>query len=37
MPGVHSVRNALAASAAALAAGADLQAVARGLASFRAV
>jgi UDP-N-acetylmuramoyl-tripeptide--D-alanyl-D-alanine ligase len=37
MPGVHSVRNALAAAAAALAAGADLQAVARGLASFRAV
>jgi UDP-N-acetylmuramoyl-tripeptide--D-alanyl-D-alanine ligase len=37
MPGVHSVRNALAAAAAALAAGADLPAVARGLASFRAV
>jgi UDP-N-acetylmuramoyl-tripeptide--D-alanyl-D-alanine ligase len=37
MPGVHSVRNALAASAAALAAGASLAAVARGLASFRAV
>jgi UDP-N-acetylmuramoyl-tripeptide--D-alanyl-D-alanine ligase len=37
MPGLHSVRNALAAAAAALAAGADLAAVARGLASFRAV
>ena len=37
MPGVHSVRNALAATAAALAAGASLEAVARGLASFRAV
>jgi UDP-N-acetylmuramoyl-tripeptide--D-alanyl-D-alanine ligase len=37
MPGVHSVRNALAAAAAALATGADLPAVARGLASFRAV
>ena len=37
LPGVHSVRNALAATAAALAAGADLPAVARGLATFRAV
>jgi UDP-N-acetylmuramoyl-tripeptide--D-alanyl-D-alanine ligase len=36
-PGVHSVRNALAAAAAALAAGAELQAVARGLAAFRPV
>jgi UDP-N-acetylmuramoyl-tripeptide--D-alanyl-D-alanine ligase len=36
-PGVHSVRNALAAAAAALAAGASLEAVARGLAAFRAV
>jgi len=37
VPGVHSVRNALAAAAAALAAGASLEAVARGLAAFRAV
>jgi UDP-N-acetylmuramoyl-tripeptide--D-alanyl-D-alanine ligase len=36
-PGVHSVRNALAAAATALAAGATLEAVARGLAAFRAV
>jgi UDP-N-acetylmuramoyl-tripeptide--D-alanyl-D-alanine ligase len=36
-PGVHSVRNALAAAAAALAAGASLDAVGRGLAAFRAV
>jgi UDP-N-acetylmuramyl pentapeptide synthase len=36
-PGVHSVRNALAAAAAALAAGASLEAVGRGLATFRAV
>ncbi len=37
MAGVHSVRNALAATAAALATGASLAAIARGLASFRAV
>jgi UDP-N-acetylmuramoyl-tripeptide--D-alanyl-D-alanine ligase len=37
LPGVHSVRNALAAAAAALAAGASLHAIARGLAAFRAV
>ena len=37
VPGLHSVRNALAAATAALAAGASLEAVARGLESFRAV
>jgi UDP-N-acetylmuramoyl-tripeptide--D-alanyl-D-alanine ligase len=37
VPGVHSVRNALAAAAAALAAGATLGEAARGLATFRAV
>jgi UDP-N-acetylmuramoyl-tripeptide--D-alanyl-D-alanine ligase len=36
-PGVHNVRNALAAAAAATAAGASLEAVARGLAAFRPV
>jgi UDP-N-acetylmuramoyl-tripeptide--D-alanyl-D-alanine ligase len=36
-PGVHNVRNALAAAAAATAAGASLDAVARGLAAFRPV
>jgi UDP-N-acetylmuramoyl-tripeptide--D-alanyl-D-alanine ligase len=36
-PGVHNVRNALAAAAAASAAGASLEAVARGLAAFRPV
>jgi UDP-N-acetylmuramoyl-tripeptide--D-alanyl-D-alanine ligase len=36
-PGLHSVRNALAAAAAALAAGASLDAIGRGLAAFRAV
>ena len=36
-PGLHNVRNALAAAAAALAAGASLDAVARGLAAFRPV
>ena len=35
--GLHNVRNALAAAAAATAAGASLDAVARGLAAFRAV
>jgi len=37
VPGLHNVRNALAAAAAALAAGADLDAVAGGLTSFRPV
>jgi UDP-N-acetylmuramoyl-tripeptide--D-alanyl-D-alanine ligase len=37
VPGLHNVRNALAATAAATAAGASLQAVARGLMKFRAV
>jgi UDP-N-acetylmuramoyl-tripeptide--D-alanyl-D-alanine ligase len=37
VPGLHSVRNALAAAAAALAAGATLVEAARGLAAFRAV
>ncbi|HSD40369.1 MAG TPA: UDP-N-acetylmuramoyl-tripeptide--D-alanyl-D-alanine ligase, partial [Burkholderiales bacterium] len=37
VPGLHSVRNALAAAAAALAAGATLAEAARGLAAFRAV
>ena len=37
VPGLHSVRNALAATAAALAAGASLEEAARGLAAFRAV
>ncbi len=37
VPGLHNVRNALAATAAALAAGATLAAAARGLAAFRAV
>jgi UDP-N-acetylmuramoyl-tripeptide--D-alanyl-D-alanine ligase len=36
-PGVHNVRNALAAAAAATAVGANLEAVARGLATFRPV
>jgi UDP-N-acetylmuramoyl-tripeptide--D-alanyl-D-alanine ligase len=36
-PGVHNVRNALAAAAAATAVGASLEAVARGLAAFRPV
>ncbi len=36
-PGVHNVRNALAAAAAATAAGAGLEAVVRGLAAFRPV
>jgi UDP-N-acetylmuramoyl-tripeptide--D-alanyl-D-alanine ligase len=36
-PGAHNVRNALAAAAAATAAGATLEAVARGLAAFRPV
>ena len=36
-PGVHNVRNALAAAAAATTAGASLDAVARGLAAFRPV
>ena len=37
MPGLHNVRNALAATASALAAGAPLDAVVRGLSSFAAV
>ena len=37
LPGAHNVHNALAAAAAALAAGAPLQAVAQGLAQFTAV
>jgi UDP-N-acetylmuramoyl-tripeptide--D-alanyl-D-alanine ligase len=37
VPGLHNVRNALAAAAAALAAGASLEAVARALALFRSV
>lgn len=37
VPGLHNVRNALAATAAATAAGANTQAVARGLLKFRAV
>lgn len=37
VPGLHNVCNALAAAAAALAVGASLEAVSRGLASFRAV
>jgi UDP-N-acetylmuramoyl-tripeptide--D-alanyl-D-alanine ligase len=36
-PGLHNVRNALAATAAATAVGASLEAVARGLAAFRPV
>ena len=37
VPGAHMARNALAATAAALASGANLDAVVRGLAAFRAV